>query len=75
MAGSFALKINGAVSVENRCPECGETATHVCKCLYRCSRCVYGHKWHTCIVHKRIVPSELENHEPKGCTCLPEKKD
>lgn len=60
----------------NKCPVCGNEYMRVSKCLAAQSRCVNGHEWHTCTVHKKIVIGQRGSDIPYDvCTCeFPIKK-
>jgi hypothetical protein len=60
---------------DNKCPVCGEMALSRCKCPRADSRCKFGHQWHTCAKHNKIVLG-LSNHSIPtfDCTCGEEFK-
>ena len=57
-----------------RCPICGTKPTTICGCIRKDSQCNFGHQWHTCSYHKKIVLGFSDHPtSPRKCTCIKEK--
>lgn len=54
------------------CPTCCKPALLMerCRCTFYCIKCVNGHEWHTCTVHKKLVVGNGHDRPSvDGCTC------
>ncbi len=63
-----------AVGYGSLCPTCGWAAVSVCRCQRADTHCKYGHYWHRCTVHNRLVVGQSD-HAKKGCTCKSATKE
>lgn len=55
--------------MKENCPVCGSIPTFVGRDFFKKSRCVHGHKWHTCLIHNVINEEWPKSDNYSKCTC------